>query len=86
MLVLDFLILLTAAVALYLRFIRPWQVRWGATDGEIDRSMAGDEVVKAPILNATRAVTIQANFGDCTLTTLSCGATTESAPSTNSLI
>jgi hypothetical protein len=46
--------------AVYLRFIRPWQVRWGATDEEVARAMPGDDVVKHPTLNATRAVTIQA--------------------------
>jgi hypothetical protein len=51
-----------AAVMLgvYLRFIRPWQLRWGATDEEVARAMPGDEVVKHPTFNATRAVTIQA--------------------------
>jgi hypothetical protein len=44
----------------YLRFIRPWQLRWGATDDEVGRAMPGDEVVKQPTFNATRAVTIQA--------------------------
>src|SRR5437763_7032329 len=44
----------------YLRFIRPWQLRWGATDEEVARAMSGDDVVKHPTFNATRAVTIQA--------------------------
>ena len=57
---LYFLILLAALLSIYLRFIRPWQIHWGATDSEMGRSMAGDEIVKTPIFNATRAVTIQA--------------------------
>jgi hypothetical protein len=44
----------------YLRLIRPWQLRWGATDEEVARAMPGDDVVKHPTFNATRAVTIQA--------------------------
>ncbi len=48
------------SLGLYLRFVRPWQLRWGATDDEVARAMAGDEVVKHPTFNATRAVTIQA--------------------------
>jgi hypothetical protein len=44
----------------YLRFIRPWQLRWGATDEEVARAMPGDDVVKHHTFNATRAVTIQA--------------------------
>src|SRR6266702_5018106 len=48
------------AIGVYLRFIRPWQLRWGATDEEVARAMPGDDVVKQPTFNATRAVTIQA--------------------------
>jgi hypothetical protein len=44
----------------YLRFIRPWQLRWGASDEEVARAMPGDDVVKHPTFNPTRAVTIQA--------------------------
>jgi len=44
----------------YLRFIRPWQLRWGATDEEVARAVPGDDVVKSPTFNATRAVTINA--------------------------
>lgn len=44
----------------YMRLFRPWQLRWGATDGEIKRSMPGDEIVDRPSFNATRAVTINA--------------------------
>ncbi|HEY6407501.1 MAG TPA: hypothetical protein VIY29_08545, partial [Ktedonobacteraceae bacterium] len=47
-------------LGVYHRLIRPWQLRWGATDGEVTRAMAGDEVVKQPTFHATRAVTIQA--------------------------
>jgi hypothetical protein len=38
----------------------PWQLRWGATDAEVKRSMPGDEIVSKPSFNATRAVTIHA--------------------------
>jgi hypothetical protein len=48
------------SIGLYFRFIRPWQLRWGATDAELARSMAGDGVVQQPTFNATRAVTIRA--------------------------
>jgi hypothetical protein len=44
----------------YLRFIRPWQLRWGATDAEVASVMPGDDVVQQPTFDATRAVTIQA--------------------------
>jgi len=44
----------------YRTFLRPWQLRWGATDDEIKRPMPGDEIVRQPSFNATRAVTIHA--------------------------
>jgi hypothetical protein len=46
----------------YLLFIRPWQLRWGATDEEVQRPMPGDDIVKHPTFHATRAVTIQAQL------------------------
>ena len=49
-----------AALAAYLAWIRPWQLRWGASDEEVTRPMPGDELVTRPHFNATRAVTIQA--------------------------
>ncbi len=47
-------------VILYLAVIRPWQLRWGATDEEVARLMPGDDVVRRPTFNATRAVTVKA--------------------------
>ena len=49
-----------ASLGVYLRFIRPWQLRWGATGEEVARAMPGDDVVKQPTFNVTRAITIQA--------------------------
>ncbi|MEO6198161.1 MAG: hypothetical protein ABIP58_08680 [Dehalococcoidia bacterium] len=51
-----------AAVAIpaYLKFIRPRQIRWGATDEELTRGMPGDDIVDNPTFNATRAITIEA--------------------------
>ncbi len=46
------------SLGVYLRFIRPWQLRWGATDEEVARAMPGDDVVEHPTFNATRGVTI----------------------------
>lgn len=53
--------ILLVFVPVYLAFLRPWQLRWGATDDEINRSMPGDDVVSNPSFNATRAVTIHAS-------------------------
>ena len=44
----------------YLALLRPWQLRWGATDDEIERAMPGDDIVGESSFNATRAVTINA--------------------------
>jgi hypothetical protein len=52
--------LLGIGLGVYLRVIRPWQLRWGATDDEVRRAMPGDELVVRPTFNATRAVTVQA--------------------------
>ena len=46
---------------LYVVFIRPWHLRWGATEAEIGRPMPGDEIVQSPDFDATRAVGIAAS-------------------------
>jgi hypothetical protein len=48
------------AVPAYLKLIRPRQLRWGATDEEVARTMPGDDIVASPTFNATRAISIQA--------------------------
>ncbi|MBK9180998.1 MAG: hypothetical protein IPM45_15815 [Acidimicrobiales bacterium] len=45
---------------LYARVVRPWHLRWGATDAEADRSMPGDDLVALAEIQATRAITIAA--------------------------
>jgi hypothetical protein len=52
------------ALAGYLACIRPRQLRWGATDEEVQRRMPGDDIVQRPTFNATRAVTIDATPED----------------------
>jgi hypothetical protein len=52
------------AAAAYIWIIRPWHLRWGATDEEVERTMPGDDVVLQPTFNATRGVTITANPED----------------------
>lgn len=44
----------------YLRWYRPWQLTWGASAAEAAGAMPGDEVVKDPSFDATRAVSIAA--------------------------
>jgi hypothetical protein len=48
----------------YILFIRPWHLRWGATDEEVDRPMPGDDQVPHPMLQATRAITIRASAAE----------------------
>ena len=49
------------ALVVYLSLIRPWQLRWGATDEEVNRSLPGDEVLETPEFDATRAITVRAS-------------------------
>jgi hypothetical protein len=48
----------------YMFVVRPWHLKWGATNREIERPMAGDELVKEPIHVTTRAVNIEARPED----------------------
>ncbi len=52
--------LVGAAVAAYALVIRPWYLRWGTRDEEVQRSMPGDELVPQPMYESTRALTILA--------------------------
>jgi hypothetical protein len=51
--------LLSAGMA-YWFGLRPWHIRWGATDHEIARPLPGDEIVPHPRKWSTRAITIDA--------------------------
>ena len=41
-------------------WLRPWHVRWGATEAEVRRGLPGDELLRNPKLSATHAITIHA--------------------------
>ncbi len=47
-------------LTVYLIWIRPRQLRWGAADEELAMVMPGDSIVTHPHFNATRAVTVKA--------------------------
>jgi hypothetical protein len=47
-------------LAAYLALVRPWTMRWGATDEEVARSLPGDRLMARPGFKATRAITIAA--------------------------
>jgi len=51
--------LLSAGMAYWLG-LRPWHIRWGATDEEIRQPLPGDEIVQHPRNWATRAISIDA--------------------------
>ena len=56
-------IIAAAAILIAVAFFgwyRPWQLSWGATPEDLARSMPGDEIVRRPIFNATRGVTVNA--------------------------
>lgn len=48
------------ATLAYVKWLRPWELRWGATDQEAALAAPGDELVRDPHLVATRAVTVEA--------------------------
>ena len=54
----------TGAVAAYVWGIRPWHLRWGATDEEVQEHLIGDELAPSPKLKATHAITINAPAAD----------------------
>jgi hypothetical protein len=44
----------------YVTVVRPRQLTWGATAGEVSRRLPGDDLVQRPSFNATRAISIAA--------------------------
>jgi hypothetical protein len=53
-----------AALAAYAFLIRPWHLRWGTTDAELQEPLPGDDVVPNPKHEATHAITINAPVAD----------------------
>ena len=56
--VMAVLALVGLVILAYLFWARPYQLRWGATDEEVNRVMPGDELDPDPKFLATRAITI----------------------------
>lgn len=56
--VLALLGLIFVVLVAYVLWARPFQLRWGATNAELQRSMPGDELDPSPGFLATRAITI----------------------------
>lgn len=53
------LALVSIVMAFYLFWARPYQLRWGATDNEVNQPLPGDEINPHPTFLATRAITIE---------------------------
>lgn len=45
----------------YAFVVRPWHLRWGATDEEAGKPLPGDELVPNPAIESTRAITVNAS-------------------------
>ncbi len=54
------LVIAGAAAAVYFRVLRPWHLHWGATAEEASGEVAGDELMPAADIVATRVVEIGA--------------------------
>lgn len=52
------------ALAAYAFIVRPWHLKWGATQAELKMPLPGDELVEHPQLDATHAITINAPVAD----------------------
>jgi hypothetical protein len=57
-----FVLALTAAamLAAFFTLVRPWYLRWGATEAEARMTLPGDEIVPNAASQTTRAITIDA--------------------------
>ncbi len=53
-----------AGVAGYTFLMRPWHLKWGATDEECREPLPGDEITPNPEQQATHAITINAPVAD----------------------
>ena len=52
--------ILAAILSAFLMFVRPWYLRWGATDADAARALPGDEIIPDAAGQETRAITIHA--------------------------
>jgi hypothetical protein len=50
----------TILAVAYPAVVRPWMLRWGATDQERRKPLPGDELVPDPLTTSTRAITVNA--------------------------
>lgn len=50
----------TGAAVAYVKVVRPWHIRWGATDTEVQGPMPGDHLLEGAEASSTRAVDVHA--------------------------
>ena len=50
----------SSGALVYLQYVRPWQLTWGATPAEVSRRLPSDDLVTSPTFDATRAITLDA--------------------------
>jgi len=53
-----------AALAAYILGVRPWYLRWGATEAEFEVPLPGDEIIPRPRHRDTHAITVRAPVVD----------------------
>jgi hypothetical protein len=53
-------ITLMVLISSYIVMIRPWHLRWGATDREVEMVLPGDTIAAPDAVSSTRAITILA--------------------------
>ncbi len=53
------LALMSLVLTVYLLWARPYQLRWSASNEEVNQAMPGDELNRTPTFLATRAITIE---------------------------
>jgi hypothetical protein len=51
---------LLLVIGFYVVVIRPWHLRWGATDREVEMVLPGDAIAAPDAVSSTRAITIHA--------------------------
>jgi hypothetical protein len=54
------IVVLVVVYGLFRLVIRPWYLRWGATQAELESSLRGDELLKQAAIVQTNAITIHA--------------------------
>jgi hypothetical protein len=60
---LALLVAFAAMIGAFFLVVRPWYLRWGATEDETRRPLPGDDIIASAVAQETRAITIHAPIG-----------------------